>query len=41
MDVFATARSVGWPLSTIPCENMTYGKIVHGKITPVALVLIE
>jgi len=41
MDVFATARSVGWPLSTIPCENMAYGKIVHGRITSVALVLIE
>jgi len=41
MDVFATAQSVGWDLRVIPCENMAYGKIVHGDIRSVGLVLIE
>jgi predicted metal-binding protein len=41
MDVFATARNCGWNLSTIPCKEMEYGKIVHGNITSIGLVLLE
>ncbi len=41
MDVFATARKVGWDLSTIPCKNMEYGKVLHADIVSVGLVLIE
>ncbi len=41
IDVFATARNIGWELSTIPCKNMEYGKIVHSRIHSVGLVLIE
>ncbi|MDT8358223.1 MAG: DUF2284 domain-containing protein, partial [Methanomicrobiaceae archaeon] len=41
MDVFATAQNCGWHLSTIPCKDMEYGKIVHGKITSIGLVLLE
>ena len=41
MDVFATARNVGWELSTIPCKNMEYGKIIHDNVVSVGLVLIE
>jgi predicted metal-binding protein len=41
IDVFATARNIGWELSTIPCKNMEYGKIVHAHIHSVGLVLIE
>ncbi len=41
IDVFATARSVGWDLHVVPCRDMEYGKIVHGKITSIGLVLIE
>jgi len=41
MDVFATARKVGWELRTIPCKDLEYGKIVHGEIVSVGLVLIE
>ena len=41
IDVFATARNIGWELTTIPCKNMEYGKIVHSHIHSVGLVLIE
>ncbi len=41
IDVFATARNIGWDLRTIPCKNLEYGKIVHSHITSVGLVLIE
>ncbi|MDH7594487.1 MAG: DUF2284 domain-containing protein [Methanomicrobiales archaeon] len=41
IDVFATARNAGWILNTIPCRNMEYGKIVHGNIVSIGLVLLE
>jgi predicted metal-binding protein len=41
MDVFATAKKVGWDLTTIPCKDLEYGKIVHGDIHTVGLVLLE
>lgn len=41
IDVFATARNIGWELSTIPCKNREYGKIVHSRIHSVGLILIE
>lgn len=41
MDVFATAQNAGWELRTIPCKDMEYGKIIHGKITSIGLVLLE
>lgn len=41
IDVFATAKKVGWNISTIPCKNMEYGKITHGNITSIALLLID
>ncbi len=41
MDVFATARSVGWELSTIPCKDMEYGKVIHANFKSIGLVLIE
>ena len=41
IDVFATARKAGWELSTIPCRDMEYGKIVHGNIVSIGMVLLE
>jgi predicted metal-binding protein len=41
IDVFATAKNIGWELSTIPCRNLEYGKIVHSHIHSVGLVLVE
>jgi hypothetical protein len=41
MDVFATAKKVGWDISTIPCKDMEYGKIVHANIVSYGLVLID
>jgi predicted metal-binding protein len=41
MDVFATAKSVGWNLTTIPCRNLEYGKVIHSDIHSIGLVLIE
>jgi predicted metal-binding protein len=41
MDVFATAKKAGWELSTIPCRDMEYGKIIHSNIVSIGLVLIE
>jgi hypothetical protein len=41
MDVFATAKNAGWELSTIPCRDLEYGKIVHGDIVSIGLVLLE
>jgi predicted metal-binding protein len=41
MDVFATAKNAGWDLSTIPCRNLEYGKIIHNEIVSIGFVLIE
>jgi predicted metal-binding protein len=41
IDVFATAAKVGWELHTIPCQDLEYGKILHGDIVSIGLVLIE
>ncbi|MBP1928655.1 putative metal-binding protein [Methanolinea mesophila] len=41
MDVFATAARAGWMLRTIPCKDLEYGKVVHGNITSIGLVLLE
>ncbi|RQD84015.1 MAG: DUF2284 domain-containing protein [Methanocalculus sp. MSAO_Arc2] len=41
MDVFATARKVGWAITTIPCAGFEYGKIMHGNIRSVGLLLID
>jgi predicted metal-binding protein len=41
IDVFATAKNAGWELITIPCKNREYGKIVHGDIHSIGLLLIE
>ncbi len=41
IDVFATARNVGWEINPIPCKDREYGKIEHGNIKSVGLVLLE
>jgi predicted metal-binding protein len=41
MDVFATAARAGWRISTIPCRDLEYGKVVHSNITSIGLVLLE
>ncbi|HXZ24010.1 MAG TPA: DUF2284 domain-containing protein [Methanomassiliicoccales archaeon] len=41
MDVFATARKAGWEISTIPCKDLEYGKIVHANLSTFALVLLD
>ena len=41
MDVFATAKRAGWEIRTIPCRDLEYGKIEHGNIVSIGLVLIE
>jgi predicted metal-binding protein len=41
IDVFATARRAGWTLSTIPCKDREYGKIIHSNIMSIGLVLLE
>ena len=41
IDVFATAKKVGWVLETIPCKNKEYGKIVHGNIHSIGLLLLD
>lgn len=41
IDVFATARNIGWELSAIPWKNREYGKILHCPLHSVGLVLIE
>lgn len=41
MDVFATARKVGWQLSTIPCQDMRYGKVTRFDFVSVGLLLLE
>jgi hypothetical protein len=41
MDVFATAKNVGWNLETIPCKDREYGKIIHPNIQSIGLVLLE
>ena len=41
IDVFSTIKSAGWDLHVIPCRDLEYGKIVHGNVVSVGLVLIE
>gem|GEM_PF-6970906 len=41
MDVFATAKKVGWDIQPIPCADYEYGKREHGDIRSVALLIIE
>lgn len=41
MDVFETASRAGWPVSTIPCRDLEYGKIVHSSVQSFGLVLID
>ena len=41
MDVFATARKVGWELTTIPVRNLEYGRILRPDITSIGLVLLQ
>ncbi len=41
MDVFATARKVGWKIRTIPCRDMEYGKVAHFEFRSVGLLLIS
>ena len=41
INVSATARNIGWKLSTIPCKDLEYGRILHSRINSVGLVLIE
>jgi len=41
IDVFATAKNAGWELSTIPCRDLEYGKVVHSNIVSIGLVLLE
>jgi len=41
IDVFETVRNAGWEISTIPCKDLEYGKIVHANIVSFALLLIE
>jgi predicted metal-binding protein len=41
IDVFATARKVGWNLRTVPCVNMEYGKVTHFDLHSVGLLLLE
>lgn len=41
IDVVATAGNLGWKLSTIPCRNLEYGKIMHSRVHSIGLVLIE
>jgi predicted metal-binding protein len=41
IDVFATAGSVGWKMHTVPCKDLEYGKMVHGNIMSIGLVMLE
>jgi predicted metal-binding protein len=41
MDVFATAARAGWMISTIPCRDLEYGKVMHSNLTSIGLVLLE
>ena len=41
IDVFTTAANAGWEISTIPCRNLEYGKIIRNDIVSVGLILIE
>jgi predicted metal-binding protein len=41
IDVFETVRNAGWEISTIPCKDLEYGKIVHANIVSFGLLLIE
>ncbi len=41
IDVFSTTKGAGWDLHVIPCRDLEYGKIIHGNVVSVGLVLIE
>jgi predicted metal-binding protein len=41
IDVFETASRAGWRVSTIPCRDLEYGKIVHSSVQSFGLVLID
>lgn len=41
IDVFETVRNAGWEISTIPCKDLEYGKILHANIVSFGLLLIE
>ncbi len=41
MDVFATARKVGWDISAIPCKDLEYGRITRFDLRSVGLLLLE
>jgi hypothetical protein len=41
MDVFATARKVGWDIHTIPCKDLEYGKVTRFDLVSVGLLLLE
>lgn len=41
MDVFATARKVGWEVRTIPCKDLEYGRVTRFDLMSVGLLLLE
>ncbi len=41
MDVFATAKKVGWEISTIPCKDLEYGMVTRFDFRSVGLLLID
>jgi len=41
IDVFTTAKKVGWELSTIPCKDMEYGKVTRFDFRSFGLILID
>lgn len=41
MDVFATARKVGWELRVVPCKDMQYGKVMRFDLISIGLLLLE
>ncbi|KAF5044465.1 hypothetical protein DSECCO2_491560 [anaerobic digester metagenome] len=41
IDVFATARKVGWEMRTIPCKDLEYGKVTRFDLVSVGMLLLE
>jgi predicted metal-binding protein len=41
IDVFGTAAAMGWKMQVVPCRDLEYGKIEHGNIISIGLVLLE
>lgn len=41
IDVFETAKRAGWDISTIPCKDLEYGKIIHGDLVSIGLVMVQ